>query len=114
VNRFLLHLFLSGGRGYILASVPSNSLLLVFRGMQSDNPAERAAAFYEVGRLRLSSAPLLKEAYDAEPIPFVRTSILYAMKETDDEYWKSFCAALPEDRKPFLQKDIRTEKPFRF
>ena len=105
--------FLSGGRAYVLAAVPSASVMNAVRGIQSDDPAERAASWYEIARLKLSDSKLMKEAYDAEPVPFVRSSILYAMREIDRAYWEQFVSQLPADRKPPMPKDRRTIQSFR-
>ena len=97
----------------MFAAVPSSEVISAVSGIQSGDPAERAASWYEMGRFRLSDTALLKEAYDAEQIPFVRSAILYAMRETDQAYWEQFVSALPDDRKPVRQKDRRVVQGFR-
>ena len=112
-HRLLLQSFISGGRLYVLAAVPSSSVLSAVSGIQSADSAERAASWYEMGRLRLSDTALLKEAYEAEQVPFVRSAILYAMRQIDPGFWESFVSALPDDRKPAKRKDRRVVQDFR-
>lgn len=105
--------FLSGGRSYVLVAVPSASVVNAVRGVQSDDPAERAASWYEIARLKLSDDKLMKEAYEAETVPFVRSSILFAMREIDRAYWEQFVSQLPAERRPLKPKDRRTVQSFR-
>lgn len=114
IHRILANDFLKGGRGYILAAVPSDDIIRVFKGIQSANENERSASYYEIGRLRLADTALLKEAYAVETVPFVKSVILFTMKQIDPSFWKDFCATIPAAQKPRDIPDRRRTESFIF
>ena len=114
INRMLAHDFLKGGRAYILASVPSDDIIRVFKGIQSSDENERSAAYYELGRLKLADRDLLKEAYSVENVSFVRSVILFTMQQVDPLFWKEFCLTLPAVQRPREIPDRRKTMSFIF